>query len=151
MARLSQSWRHFKGGKTPVRVVHNSLSLDVDARKEVAAVTISLPYPPATNNLYFNAPGVGRVKTERYQNWNDEAAAMIAQQRPGRVAGEFKAEIIVSRPDKRRRDLDGVIKPILDCLVRNRITGDDHLAQEINVVWTAEGSGVRVTVTEARA
>lgn len=138
-------------GRKPVRVESRRIptghfSLDNEARKSVEAVALVLPFPPATNNLFFNVPGRGRVKSDRYSAWLGEAGWMIAEQKPGRIAGEYEADIIAYRPDKRRRDLDGIIKPLLDCLVAYRVTGDDSLARKITIAWADGGEGVTVTV-----
>lgn len=142
-------------GRKSVRVETRSVptgafSLDCDARPECERVEVSLSYPPATNNLYFNAPGKGRVKTERYAGWLDESGWRIAAQRPGRIVGPFATEITVTRPDNRRRDLDNMLKPILDCLVKHRVIPDDSLGQRHTIQWANDGDGVRVVVTRAR-
>jgi Holliday junction resolvase RusA-like endonuclease len=141
-----------KGAK-PVRVEQRfaatgSFGLDCDARREVERVEISLPYPPATNNLYFNVAGRGRVKSDRYTQWLEESAWSILAQKAGRIAGKFLAEITVSRPDNRRRDLDGVLKPLLDCCVKNRLIRDDSLCQKIILAWSEGGEGVRIVLTK---
>lgn len=132
--------------KPASRVITGAFSLDCEARKGADAVSLSLPYPPAVNNLFFNVPGRGRVKSSRYSAWLGEAGWMIAEQKPGRVMGEYEADILAYRPDKRRRDLDGIIKPLLDCLVAYRVTGDDSLARKITIAWAEGGEGVTVTV-----
>jgi Holliday junction resolvase RusA-like endonuclease len=126
-----------------------SFGLVTDARKDAERVEIELSYPPATNNLYFNVPGKGRVRSDRYNQWLDESAWLLLAQKPGRVSGKFIAEITVNRPDNRRRDLDGLLKPLLDCCVKNRIVSDDSLAERITLAWANGGEGVRVVLTKA--
>lgn len=143
-------------GRKPVRVETRcaptgAFSLDCDARDERERVVVDLSYPPATNNLYANVPGKGRVKTERYAGWLDESGWRIAAQRPGRIVGPFATEITVTRPDNRRRDLDNMLKPVLDCLVRHRVIPDDSLGQRHTIQWSDDGDGVRVVVTRWRA
>jgi crossover junction endodeoxyribonuclease RusA len=111
-------------------------------------VSVVLPWPPAVNNLYLNVKGRGRVKSPRYSNWLNEAGWIIGTTKTGRIAGPYQIEIHATRPDKRKRDLDGICKPILDCLVKNGVTDDDSIAQRITLAWSAEGSGVRVVITE---
>jgi hypothetical protein len=45
-----------------------------------AWICITLPVPPSANNLYFNAPGRGRVKTQKYHTWANEAGWAVRQQ-----------------------------------------------------------------------
>ena len=151
MARISQSWRHFKGGTTPVRVVHNSLSLDVDARKEAAAITLDLPMPTSVNALYNWGAG---CKSDKYEGWIKEAGWELLAQKPGRIVGKYSMKILVSRPTRAGRfDLGNREKALSDLLVKHRVLSDDSLAEKITLEWcNALAAGrVRVTVTEARA
>ena len=132
------------GGKLIV-----SRSIKTAIASEAKRFVVWLPFPPATNNLFFNAAGRGRVTTDRYRAWQEEAAWRIHAQKPSRVMGPFSAEIVISRPDKRRRDLDGLAKPILDCLVKNSLVEDDSLCERLVMEWALEGEGVLVTVTKA--
>ena len=142
-----------KGQTRPVRVetrhsATGSFGLCVDARPEAREVTLDLMRPPSTNNLYLNVPGHGRVRSDRYNQWLDESAWMIFAQKPGRIDGKFYADIIIKRPDNRKRDLDGLLKPLLDCCVKNRIIRDDSLAERITLAWAEGGEGVRIVLTK---
>lgn len=98
-------------------------------------IAIRLPWPPAVNNLYAN--GVrGRYRTDRYERWIAEAALALKRQRPTPIVGGFKADIVLDRPDDRRRDLDGLAKAILDLLVSHQVIVDDSLAHEIRLRWS---------------
>ena len=67
------------------------------------------------------------------------------------------AEIVADRPDRRARDLDNLIKPILDALKPTTqakgVIEDDHLSQSISIRWTGDepvkAACVRVILTEA--
>lgn len=126
-------------------------SLGVDARQEVRSVVLTLPFPPSVNNLFFNVAGRGRVPTPRYAEWLNEAAWIIAEARPGRVGGRFEAHLLVGRPDNRRRDLDNLFKPVLDCAVKNRLVTDDSLAEKITAQWSDEIRGVVLTLSKWEA
>lgn len=113
--------------------------------------TFTLPYPPTTNNLFFNA-GKRRVRTKGYDAWLEEAAAMIAQQKPAKVAGPYVLMIRANRPDRRARDLGNIEKPVSDLLVKCGVVRDDSDAQAILLTWTdaapARPTTVAVTVKE---
>lgn len=112
----------------------------------------TLPYPPTTNNLFFNA-GKRRVRTDRYDAWLAEGAAYIAQQRPTRVTGPYILTLIATRPDRRARDLGNLEKPVSDLLVKCGIVRDDADAQSIRLTWSDsapdKAAGVSVLVEAA--
>lgn len=92
--------------------------------------SIMLPVPPATNNLYFNVPRKGRVKSQRYREWIEAADAHLIAQRPGSIEGPY--EIAISIP-KVRGDVDGRMKPILDYLVSRGLTSDDRHCRRASI------------------
>jgi len=105
------------------------------------ALTLRLPYPPALNNLYRNAPGRGRVATQRYLTWSRHAGNELLSQVRGRrpvFLGMVEVDIRLSRPDKRRRDIDGTGKAILDRLTGIAYT-DDSQVVDLRLRW-ADGA-----------
>ena len=95
---------------------------------------IRLSHPPSTNNLYANVGGKGRIKTYRYRAWcHGEGWRLKAQPRQS-VTGPYFIEIVVERP-KRKRDIDGFIKGVLDLLVDIRHTSDDSHCQGVEIYW----------------
>lgn len=126
--------------------------------KPTGAVSLLLPFPPSVNSLFFNVRGRGRVKTKRYSDWIvDAGMAAKAQMRlhDYRVEGPFGLEAIAYRPDKRKRDLDNLLKPILDLLGPKTlgVIEDDHLCQSIKIEWQPrqrDRQGVRVLVISTR-
>lgn len=101
------------------------------------ATTISLPWPPALNNLFatFNNR---RIPSRRYKAWLAEAASALSEQRWTPHKGSFKATIICHPPDRRIRDLDGLMKAPLDFLVKAGVIEDDHKARELTIGWSPE-------------
>lgn len=113
---------------------------------------IQLPLPPSVNNLFVNA-GKRRVKSARYTEWLKAAGWELQAQKPAKVSGTFRFTMVAYRPDRRRRDLDNLIKPVLDLLKTHGVIEDDHLTQSIHATW-ADGpmivpAHVRVTVEAA--
>ena len=54
----------------------------------------------------------------------------------GSLSGPYKLLMRVCPPaQKRRRDLDNLIKAVSDALVKGGLVGDDSLAQEITMRW----------------
>ncbi len=126
----------------------------VNCTSRPAEVVISLPMPPSTNNLFFNArpsPSAGwggRTRTPEYVAWVKEAGTILASQRPPQVLGKVSLLIEVQEPEtKRRQDVANREKAVTDLLVTHRvIEGDDQrFVREITMRW-APVDGVRATV-----
>lgn len=96
-----------------------------------------LPFPPTTNNLFFNA-GKRRVRTKGYDAWIAEALAALSLQKPQAVSGPYRLTIVANRPDRRRRDLGNLEKPLSDLLVKAGLVADDCDAQRIMLCWSKE-------------
>ncbi len=110
-------------------------------------LTLQLPFPPTTNNLFFNLPGRrgGRAPTKGYKAWKFKAAVAIRQQAPMAVAGAVMLSIVLGRPDRRRRDLSNYIKALEDALVQHGLIEDDSMVQNLSVSWgSTPGATVRV-------
>ena len=110
-------------------------------------IQITLPFPPGVNNL-FATVGKRRVRSKRYREWSSEARAMIARQPfQGWIDGPFCASFYVTRPDKRKRDLDGLLKAPLDLLVEIGLIDDDSMAQSLTIQWCGYAKPGSVTIT----
>lgn len=113
---------------------------------------LTLPYPPTLNNLFRNA-AKGRVKTDAYNGWLAEALVALRGQRASKHPGSFRATIILTRPDRRRRDIDNTVKALMDALKKGGVIEDDHLAQSLTVAWAweeiAPGGAVSITIEPA--
>lgn len=114
------------------------------------AVTLTLPFPPSTNNLFVNVRGKGRVKSARYAQWCTEAGWEARRQRAGKVEGPYALYITACRPDARRRDLGNLEKPISDALKTAGIIEDDSLCQKLQMNWGSAGKTVFVSVISTK-
>ena len=89
-------------------------------------VRIALPWPPSTNNLYFNCGGRGRVPTKEYVAWKREAGWTLAAQRPPKFTRPVTITIELCPPHSRRFDLDNRVKATLDLLTLHLVIPDDN-------------------------
>ena len=99
-------------------------------------ISVNFPgFPPSTNELYVNA-GRRRVKSKKYRTWLDGAALFIrgeASLQGSRITeGPFAVDIEVYGMS-RRRDLDNIVKPILDAIVASGATPDDRYLDHLLV------------------
>ncbi len=118
-------------------------------------ISLTLPYPPSANRMWRAVPGLkSPIKSREYQAWIKAATATIPMAVRDEIKGAFHAEIEVDRPDRRARDLDNLIKPILDLLkptpTHKGVIRDDSDTQSITVRWTGsepvKPAFVRVTL-----
>jgi len=110
-------------------------------------LTLLLPFPPTTNNLFANAArGRGRFPTRQYKAWRERAAVAIRRQAPEPIKGAVELNIQLGRPDRRRRDLSNYIKALEDALVQHGLIEDDSMVQTLSVAWgSIPGATVRVS------
>jgi crossover junction endodeoxyribonuclease RusA len=110
--------------------------------------TFTLPFPPSTNHLFINIKH-GRVRSQKYDSWIQEAGCEIMRQRPKKIAGPviLLFEFQEGR-DKRKRDISNLVKAPEDLLVKHGIieADDGSIVREIRCKWVTDVEGVRVTV-----
>ncbi|MDR7037375.1 Holliday junction resolvase RusA-like endonuclease [Methylobacterium sp. BE186] len=106
-------------------------------------ISFTCTLPPPVNNLYRNVPRVGRVKMPRYKAWiaENEWLVQIACQDGRRLEGPYALTIKVGKPDNRKRDIDGLLKPICDLLVRVGAVRDDSDCQRVEIQWVSDREG----------
>ncbi|MGE5166368.1 MAG: RusA family crossover junction endodeoxyribonuclease [Sphingobacteriales bacterium] len=114
----------------------------------MSCLELWLPYPPSTNRLWRRAR-VGMIKSEEYVAWLLEAKAEALRQGFTKVVGSYKLSITAARPDKRKRDLDNLIKPVSDLLKSIGAIEDDHLCDFLSARWVTSGDGVAVRIEKA--
>lgn len=102
---------------------------------------ISLPFPPSMNRLW-RAGKNGRVyRSDTYEKWRVAAAWDARMQSgPQKISGPFKITIRFVRPDARHRDLDNLLKAVLDCLQHAGVIDNDKNCAWIDAAWTAVGA-----------
>ncbi len=107
--------------------------------------------PPSTNGLrksFVKGGKVMSVKSDQYTAWRDAALWEIAAQRPGKVDGPYTLSIAVQRHwrSKRARDIDNIIKPLSDALVKAGVVQDDSLAESVSARWDDDLAGKAVVI-----
>lgn len=108
-------------------------------------LTFDLPMPPSVNKIFANVPGVGRVKTEAYKNWITEAGWMLLAQRNigtrrhRLLVGPVEVSVTAYRPANKKRDLDNILKALLDLLTSTQTIKDDSQVVALSARWVEEG------------
>lgn len=111
---------------------------------------IELPFPPSLNNCFENLPRGGRKTTQRYRDWICEALWMLQSQKPAKHLSGVSVTIGFVAPDKRKRDVDNLLKPVLDLLVTGQVIKDDSNKYVMSVTgkWLPSGPACVVLVTD---
>jgi len=108
---------------------------------------ITVPLPPSVNQAYAtNWKTKRRFKSKPYSDWLAHCEFLVLNQGVVFTPGRVKVEYICGKPDKRRRDLGNLEKPLSDMLVKCGLIEDDCKIDEIVMKWTDHINGVRVTV-----
>lgn len=111
-----------------------------------------LPYPPSVNSYwrrrgmqYFIAP-----KGQQYRRAVTEIIKQLGLDNKSRA--RMKIKIIADVPDRRRRDLDNILKAVLDSLEHSDFVCDDN---QFDVIHLKRGElipggrlGIKVTEIE---
>lgn len=99
---------------------------------------LTIPLPLSTNALYRNLRGKGRVKTDRYRTWLRNAQNEVMTQKRKHYAGDCELRLVAKKPDKRRRDLDNLLKCTQDLLTTCGIVDDDQQFIKVSAEWGDE-------------
>lgn len=101
-------------------------------------IELKLPWPPSVNRYWRHptrGPLAGRhLISEDGRAYRAEVMARVLQARvqalqPGRLA----VTICAFPPDRRKRDLDNLLKSLLDSLVHARVIADDGLIDRLSI------------------
>jgi Holliday junction resolvase RusA-like endonuclease len=101
--------------------------------------------PPSVNSAWVNVAGKGRARSAKYCAWLRETGWTIRAARIPKITGHVAIRIRAGVPD-RRRDLDNIVKPLLDALTTFGVIEDDRFAHRIAAEWSAGVETGRVEI-----
>lgn len=89
-------------------------------------IILTLPYPP-TVNTYWRRAGHRTIISDRGRAYTRAVSdsLFVAGVRDGFGSADLAAMITVYPPDKRRRDIDNVLKAVFDSLQKAGLFDDD--------------------------
>ena len=92
-----------------------------------------LTYPPQINNYYIPRPR-GRYISPQGKSFRDLVYWSVREQDGAQgLTGRLRVTLHFTLPDKRRRDLDNVLKPLFDALGAAGVYEDDSQIDELHV------------------
>lgn len=110
-----------------------------------------LPYPPSVNH-YWKTGRIfknGRSITTRYKSQQANKFISDVKAIVGNVTTSsyrLGVEILVYPPDKRCRDIDNILKGVLDSLVTCGLMFDDEQIDDLRVIRCQKIQGGKITV-----
>ena len=109
-------------------------------------IVLDLPFAPSVNTLWRIGRGKRMYKSEVYEAWINISHALIKHYKIAPILGPYKLTIEAVRPDKRRRDIDNIIKAVSDMIQTTGLIEDDCLCQEVTARWVENGPEMLVIV-----
>jgi len=91
-------------------------------------ISISLPYPPSINNYWSH----GRTHLKAVgKNYRKKVISLCGNSNP--IEGALKVVIEMYPPDNRRRDIDNILKALLDALEHAKVYENDYQISDLHI------------------
>ncbi len=118
--------------------------------------TLILPWPPSLNHYYRHVGAKVLISAEgrRYRNAVALAAMTSGWQRDhGTIVDRLAVTIRAYVPDRRRRDVDNLLKSVLDALTHARVWADDSQIDVLTIERRemVDGGSIAVVIATACA
>ena len=98
------------------------------------ALGLKLPWPPTANTYYRNTYGRTLISKQGRQYRKTVGGECLAQGGAGKhLSGYLSVSITACPPDRRKRDLDNLLKPLLDSLTHAGVWGDDYQVNRLSI------------------
>ena len=113
-------------------------------------IEIELPFPPSLN-AYYRHPSKGPLAgrhliSAKGREYRSEVIRRIAPMNYS-ARGRLAVVITCHAPDKRRRDLDNLVKGLNDALTHAGLWADDEQIDDLRIIRGANVSGGKVVVS----
>jgi Holliday junction resolvase RusA-like endonuclease len=90
----------------------------------------------AVDKSPVNARCRSRIRSKRYASWHNDAGWRIRAAKVPKVPGRIVVTVRAALPN-RPRDLDNIVKPLLDALTTFNVIDDDKLVTRLAAEWAA--------------
>ena len=111
---------------------------------------LTLPWPPGVNRYWRTFQGRMIISAEGRSYRKAVADQVLIQRGAKHYEGKLRVVIEAWRPDNRKRDLDNLLKAVLDSLTHAGVWADDGLIVDLRIYWAdSVGGMLKVKVSEA--
>lgn len=112
-------------------------------------IELAMPWPPSVNRYWRTFQGRMIISAEGRTYRRVVAEQVMIQRGAKHYAGKLKVTIEAWRPDNRKRDLDNLLKAVLDSLTHAGVWADDGLIVDLRIYWAPDiGGMLKVKIEE---
>ena len=97
-------------------------------------IKLTLPAPPTVNTYYRRNKGQGMHISPRGKQYRADVMQICAQANVKPFTGRLALKIGYAPPDRRKRDIDNIIKAVQDSLAYGGCMLDDEQVDDLHVV-----------------
>lgn len=94
---------------------------------------ILLPFPPS-NNTYYRRVGAKTLISAKGRAYCKDVTAICEAVGVRKMEGRLRVTIAACPPDRRRRDLDNMLKGLLDALTHGGAWEDDSQIDQLAII-----------------
>jgi crossover junction endodeoxyribonuclease RusA len=114
-------------------------------------IEITLPWPPSVNTYWRNFDGRMIISAKGREYRETVGDQMTVQRMVKHFAGPLRVVIEAWKPDKRRRDLDNLLKATLDGLAHAGVYEDDSQIVDLRIYWAPDiGGMLKIKIEEIK-
>ena len=118
-------------------------------RKIFNGITLTMPWPPSVNKYWRTFQGRMIISAEGRSYRKAVADQVLIQRGAKHYTGKLRVQIEAFRPDNRRRDLDNLLKAVLDGCTHAGVWEDDSNIVDLRIYWADSiGGMLKVKVSE---
>lgn len=112
-------------------------------------IELMLPWPPSVNNYWRMWRNRMVISTDG-RKYRKAVWEQVIQQALGKkVRNRAVVTIQAFRPDHRRRDLDNLLKAVLDALTAAEVWDDDSQVADLRIYWAPDiGGYLKVSIDD---
>jgi crossover junction endodeoxyribonuclease RusA len=97
-------------------------------------VLLNFPWPPSVNTYWRTLPAGRVILSAKGRDYRNEVCEYVIAEGVRHHTERLKVEIYAFVPDRRRRDLDNILKALFDALEHAGVYEDDEQIDDLRIV-----------------